>query len=104
MIKIKLNTKDFLRQITKDVEDASNKGLGKRVSELKTQLSLATPVATGAAAQSWKVKGNTITSDCEYMEILNAGSSKQAPAFFIEKTLLSNPDVKPNGIIVKDEI
>jgi hypothetical protein len=104
MIKIKFDSKNFLKKITADVANASEKDFKKRMSELNTQLALATPVDTGAAAQSWKVTGSAITSDCEYMDILNAGSSKQAPAFFIEKTLLSNSDVKPNGIIVKDKI
>jgi len=65
------------------------------------QLKDATPVDTGNARDGWRVEDNEIVNSVEYIEFLNDGHSDQAPARFIESTLLSNEEVKPNGIIVK---
>jgi HK97 gp10 family phage protein len=64
----------------------------------------ATPVDTGYASSRWKAEiiGDkaVITNDAPYIDELNRGSSQQAPAFFIEKTVLENKKVVPNGTIV----
>ena len=66
-------------------------------------LKSATPVDTGEARDAWKIEGNAIVNDSDHVEYLNNGSSKQAPDHFIEKTLLSQPGIKPSGIIVKSK-
>jgi hypothetical protein len=103
MIKIKVKAPDFTVALQGSVQVEAKNKLPAKLQQLKEQLAKATPVDTGAAAASWEVSGNTIQSGCEYMETLNAGSSKQAPAFFIEKTLLSNRGVHANGVIVKEK-
>ena len=69
------------------------------MSELKN----ATPVDTGRARDGWKVSGDSIENDVPYIEHLNEGSSQQAPAYFIEATLLKHSGIKPRGIIVKSK-
>jgi len=73
-----------------------------KLEELVVKLKKATPVDTGNARDSWQVSDGKIVNDVPYMEQLNAGSSDQAPARFIEATLLSDPQVRPAGIIVKN--
>jgi hypothetical protein len=66
-------------------------------------LAQATPVDTGFAQSSWHLddKGN-IVNDAPYILELDVGHSQQAPSYFIETTVLSNPNVHPNGTIVVD--
>ena len=68
---------------------------------LVESLKRATPVDTGKARDGWHQEKDTIINDVDYIEYLNDGSSQQAPAYFIEQTVLAHPGVKPNGIIVK---
>jgi len=66
-------------------------------------LKAATPVDTGAARDSWRYVGgrrSAIVNDKEYIKNLNEGSSKQAPARFIEMVILKHTEVKPVGSIV----
>ena len=62
-----------------------------------------TPVDTGHARDSWNMtstkKGFDIANPVEYIDNLNHGSSKQAPAFFIETTALKYGT--PKGAIVE---
>jgi len=60
----------------------------------------ATPVDTGAAKASWTLLKDGASSDCEYMDVLNHGHSQQAPSHFIERAVLSDPEMRANGIIV----
>jgi hypothetical protein len=73
-------------------------------SNLIDALHDATPKDTGHAANSWRyeIVGDkaVITNPVDYIDDLNRGSSQQAPAFFIEKTILENKDVVPVGAIV----
>lgn len=47
-----------------------------------------TPVDTGAARDGWEiVPGPAVVNDEEHIRFLNQGSSKQAPAGFIEAAL-----------------
>ena len=71
----------------------------KRVEGL-ARIKAATPVDTGAARDSWQIKRDKIVSDSDYMIDLNHGTSQQAPTHFIEKTLLTDPQLTPNGTIV----
>lgn len=62
------------------------------VTLLKTELQNKTPVDTGLARSSWEIKEENqnynIENNVEYIQYLNEGSSKQAPAYFIESTAL----------------
>lgn len=76
-----------------------------RISKLALEdLKQATPIDTGFARKSWELKyvfGKiTIENTAPYINALNHGHSKQAPSFFIENTLLRNPQLKPVGTIV----
>ena len=87
---VKIELKDVLKNVN----------LQKLKDKLVEQLKETTPVDTGNARNNWKVTKSGIENETEYLEYLNQGSSKQAPEYFIEKTLLSNRFLKPNGIIV----
>lgn len=63
----------------------------------------ATPVDTGHARDSWRTDGSKIYNDADYIQHLNEGSSKQAPSHFIERTLLAQKGVNPDGIIVRSQ-
>jgi len=62
----------------------------------------ATPKDTGFAAGSWKfikaAKGFKLLNTAPYIDRLNAGSSRQAPAHFVEVTALKYG--VPKGAIV----
>ena len=80
-------------------DNESQKIVNNFVNELKE----VTPVDTGLARDSWlqtKTKdGIDVSNTTEYIEYLNAGSSKQAPAHFIERTALKYGT--PKGVIVE---
>jgi hypothetical protein len=92
MIKLNLN-----KLISKEVSIIKEKKIQKLLSELKQ----ATPVDTGKARDGWYFTGSSIRNDVEYIDELNQGTSKQAPAYFIEKTVLAQIGIKPLGVIVK---
>lgn len=77
--------------------------LKSKVDALVKDLKSVTPVDTGKARDSWKSeateKGFKVTNSVEYIEQLNHGSSKQAPANFVEKTALKYGE--PVGSIVE---
>jgi hypothetical protein len=74
----------------------------KRNNDLVEDLKEATPVDTGFAQSRWhRVEVGQVTNiinDSEYIEYLNQGSSKQAPAYFIESVALKYG--RPLGSIV----
>jgi hypothetical protein len=74
---------------------------------LKNNIVAATPIKTGAARANWVIqpatdgsKGLEIYNPLPYISRLNAGSSQQAPEYFIEQTVLNDPNVTPDGTIV----
>ena len=73
------------------------------VHMLTLDLKAETPVDTGHARDSWTTTptkdGFDIANPVEYIDYLNQGSSKQAPAFFIETTALKYGT--PKGAIVE---
>jgi len=71
------------------------------INLLMFQVALNTPVDTGRAQEGWYTKDDEIRNDVPYISALNEGHSTQAPANYVEATLLSNPGVKPNGMIVR---
>lgn len=72
-----------------------------KLKELVVALKANTPVDTGYAQSEWKVEGDSIVNEADYIDELNSGSSQQAPAYFIETTLLAQEGVHPSGIIVR---
>jgi len=73
------------------------------LEQVVDRLEANTPVDTGHARAGWQVtpEGN-IRNVVPYMSALNEGHSKQAPPRFVEETLLSFPQIRPNGVIVND--
>jgi hypothetical protein len=88
--------------------------------ELLYSLKLNTPIDTGYARSRWSISSNSdnavasykvskglrlkdvsffINNDAPYITYLNLGHSKQAPAFFIEQTILSR-GYKINNIVI----
>lgn len=89
-------TINIVKRAEKLKEEQSEKVLEKLVQSLKD----ATPEDTGFAKSQWKIEGKAIVNDADYVSNLNQGTSQQAPAFFVEKTLLSQEGIIPNGTIV----
>ena len=76
----------------------------KRVLDAAVEaLQEATPVDTGYAESRWTHDGKHIINDAEYIARLNEGHSEQAPAYFVEQTLLSQKGIVPSGTIVRSE-
>lgn len=92
-----------LAKVSKDAIEERSRILKAKVPDIVEALKEATPVDTGLARNSWNATYSKdkalIENNVEYIEHLNEGSSEQAPAFFIEKTMLSFG--KPVGKIVK---
>lgn len=106
-MKIKISgiseTYAYLKEKTKNTLDSRRREVSRKIVD---RLKDATPVDTGAARDAWKLQTGlfdvtSITNEKEYISDLNAGSSKQAPAHFIEQTVLNIDGVKPNGAVVK---
>lgn len=113
MIKIKIELSNTLERVLKEaVTGAYEKPFDDRVKDTLKELVDATPVDTGYARSRWKHYKQTsffvnfsfknisafklidsqhvIDNDADYIQYLNAGSSKQAPSFFVEQILLNN--------------
>ncbi len=75
----------------------------KQVAAMEADLVAETPVDTGYARSRWKTAevGEVFvtTNDAPYIEHLNAGSSKQAPAHFVEQVALKYGT--PLGVIAE---
>jgi hypothetical protein len=99
---ITLDRANLLSQINKEVLSQNE----KLRLQLITELAVVTPVDTGEAASSWTSKNQgknkfSIENDEDYIKYLNAGSSQQAPAHFIESVVLKYG--KPQGPVVEYE-
>jgi hypothetical protein len=91
MTKVTFDRALLKRQMKADVEQQFKIKTTKLVQDLKE----ATPVDTGLARDSWEIKFEDnltaiITNSQDYIQVLNSGSSKQAPRFFIERAILDN--------------
>jgi len=80
--------KAFKKQIEREISSKLDSVSKAILSDLKE----VTPKDTGAAANSWEVTNLDkeklsfeINNDKDYIKYLNAGSSQQAPANFIER-------------------
>lgn len=102
MVKIR-GIKGTLTQIQQEKQKLLERGLNVRSRQLVSRLKEATPVDTGRARDGWHYDNRQIQNAVEYVDHLNKGSSKQAPRYFVEKTLLSHADVSPSGVIVRSD-
>jgi hypothetical protein len=98
-----LNVKSEMLKLSKSVQNKHVEYVRQKANDLKQDLASKTPVDTGKARDSWMVKatpkGADVVNTVDYIEKLNAGSSQQAPAFFIEQTALKYGT--PKGVIVE---
>jgi hypothetical protein len=92
-----INWEREMRRVEQEAMQIAEDDLIGKVEYATKTLREVTPVDTGKARASWRsnivvrngeVASAEITSDVDYMEYLNNGSSKQAPSFFIEQVLL----------------
>jgi hypothetical protein len=88
---------------SKTVNEEVELKIALEIEEIKRALVEETPIKTGLARASWeshkKGKKFIIENNVDYIENLNNGSSRQAPKFFIERTLLNFGS--PKGILVR---
>ena len=84
--------KMFLEEVKKEK--------AKLLKKYTEKLSENTPVDTGEASDGWYTEGNSMKNSIRHIEYLNQGSSRQAGAHFVEKTLLKE-GAQPNGVIVQ---
>ena len=104
-----IKVKGALEEITrvkKLFETTQKQKIGQSVTNMAADMKAATPIDTGLARSSWRIveTGNKdipykVENLVPYIEFLNAGSSKQAPPYFIEKIALSYG--KPVGAVVQ---
>lgn len=99
-----LNAKAELERVKEAVVAKQELLLKNNSEKMLEDLKDVTPVDTGFARNSWSLVKDSkdsvrVTNSAEYIEHLNRGSSKQAPALFIEKTALKYG--KPIGAITK---
>jgi hypothetical protein len=90
------------KQLQKQVVKLSEKDLQAKGELILSDLQSVTPVDTGVAAAGWKLETHrtyvVLENNVEYIEALNDGHSKQAPANFVEQVALKYG--KPIGRIV----
>jgi HK97 gp10 family phage protein len=103
MVKLKLkvtyNSQDLLNSVKAEVA----KDLTTTSKIILEELKDVTPKDTGEASRSWEVieldkDSFKIINDEEYIKYLNAGTSKQAPAHFIERVVLKHGTAKGNVV------
>jgi hypothetical protein len=96
--KAKVNFDEEIKRLANESQRIANENLMERVKFATEALTRVTPIDTGYARSRWNYSfdkdsnGNitgTIDNDAPYIENLNRGSSKQAPAYFIEQTLFA---------------
>ncbi len=112
--------KNLAAKISREYARIVDDGASEKKQELLNDLIRYTPIDTGYARSRWMVSYNkeaqanftvtgsfllknysfTVSNDAPYIKYLNMGSSKQAPPFFIEKTILTN-GYKINSVVIK---
>jgi len=105
--------KQTFKQLNADINEIVDDKTRALTTDAVQELIENTPVDTGKARDSWRVEAInieeedlpkeriivTIDNEVPYIAELNAGSSRQAPPRFIEKTILKYFD--PDGVIVQ---
>ena len=102
MIKFKFDLSSLRKTLLARSEPEYVQNLIAIASLAVAELVAETPVDTGRAAAGWtyRLEGDTVVieNDVAYVKFLNAGTSEQAPSFYIESVLLKYG--KPSGPIV----
>ena len=92
-----------LDDLAKQIESKRSTIAETKATSLMAELALATPVKTGLAMSSWVLRklkdGDAIVNTVPYVAYLNNGSSKQAPAHFVETIALKYGKAK--GAIIR---
>lgn len=70
-----------------DLETAITDTRDRLAVTVLEELRAATPVETGRAREGWHMTETGIRNDVPYVGRLNAGSSRQAPAGFVEAAI-----------------
>lgn len=70
-----------------DLEAAIAETRDNLAADLLQELRAATPVETGRARDGWSLTETGLRNDVPYVVRLNAGSSRQAPAGFVEAAI-----------------
>lgn len=101
-----VNFRQEMARIEEEVKEIANKDIEGRIKYATSQLKVVTPVDTGEARLGWfdeiernrygGFSGGTIVNDVEHISVLNTGSSKQAPKYFIEQVLVTIGVITPN--------
>ena len=118
MLKLELkNSKSIISEINSKIDNLLSPQIDRKMNELVDALKAITPKKTGYAASRWQIsddqnifrkvsttitfkdKSYILSNDAKYITELNDGLSTQAPAKFIEQTIL-NEGFKPTGSIV----
>jgi hypothetical protein len=98
MLNVKLSIQGVnkaLRNAALEAEEIADDEIDQRIDFAVDLLRQITPIDTGYARARWRSKkflllpGGEISNDAPYINRLNQGSSKQAPALFIERALLA---------------
>ena len=76
-----------IAEATADLEAAIAETRDRLAVSLLGELRAATPVETGRARDGWRIIETGIRNDVPYVGRLNAGSSRQAPAGFVEAAI-----------------
>ena len=97
------NKTEFLSKLKEEIDQSVDKQFQKYKKVLLHALMNATPIDTGVARHGWVLTPDSFINEVKYISKLNEGTSRQAPAYFIEKTLLKHQGIKPSGIIVRHE-
>jgi HK97 gp10 family phage protein len=109
-LSIRVNFKQELERIKKDFKIAKNNTVEERTAFATESLARVTPIDTGYARSRWEYKILTIngesigviSNDADYIDYLNKGSSKQAPPYFIERTLIAIGELSAPVLEYKD--
>jgi HK97 gp10 family phage protein len=98
-LSVKVDFKKELEKLKEEVKEIANDSVIDRTEFATAALARVTPIDTGYARSRWvyKFEKNSsngdvigiIDNDAPYIGILNKGHSRQAPSFFIEKTLIA---------------
>jgi hypothetical protein len=101
-----VNFRQEMARIEEEVRQLANKDIEGLIKYATSQLKVVTPVDTGEARKGWfeeiernhfgGFSGGTIINEVDHIGVLNQGSSKQAPRYFIEQTLTKIGVITPN--------
>lgn len=76
-----------IEQTEADLAAAITETSDRLAASLLGELRAATPVETGRAREGWRRDATGIRNEVPYVARLNAGSSRQAPAGFVEAAI-----------------